>query len=161
MGNYGRLVLPPIELQRQNFKECCKLLGVKTQYQYPLENKQYNTQTELESSYSLPQEVFCIFNEKMDQKTAKRLGWNAEADTKASIISVPYDLENLQLGCLFEIPSTFDNTPGRKFRVIEMSAIMIYPASITCKLALEYETEMEKSDTEFFVNSNFNLLYEG
>jgi len=84
----------------------------------------------------------------------------AEVD-KASMISVPYDLENLQVGCLFEIPSAFDNTPGRKFRVAEMSAVMIYPASITCKLVLEYENTMEKAEVELFNNSNFNLLNEG
>ena len=75
-----------------------------------------------------------------------------------TVISVPYDLENLQIGCLFEIPSAYDNTPGRKFRVVEMYTIPIYPASITCRLALEYESQVSQADTKMFVNTDFNLL---
>jgi len=112
----------------------------------------------LDTSYSDPIRVGCIFNDNVDQKTAKRLGWNSELDTNATMISVPYDLLNLQVGCLFEIPSAFDNAPGRLFRVVEMSAIAIYPASITCRLVPEYKTTMELADTHVFTNSNFNLL---
>lgn len=156
--DYGRLVQPNVQLQRRYFNEMVTLRGVFCEYQYPLQNKQYTTQGELDTSYSNPLRVGCIFNENIDQKTAKRLGWNAELQDQASLISVPYDLENLQIGCLFKIPSAFDNTQGRKFRVVEMSAIPIYPASITCRLVPEYETTVEKADTELFVNSDFNLL---
>ena len=75
-----------------------------------------------------------------------------------SVISVPYDLENLQVGCLFKIPSAFDGAEGRLFRVVEMYSIAIYPASITCRLVPEYKTTMERSETEMFVNTDFNLL---
>ena len=156
--DYGRLVQPNVQLQRRYFNEMVTLRGVFCEYQYPLQNKQYTTQGELDTSYSEPLRVGCIFNENIDQKTAKRLGWNAELQDQASLISVPYDLENLQIGCLFKIPSAFDKTQGRKFRVVEMSAIPIYPASITCRLVPEYETTVEKADTELFVNSDFNLL---
>ena len=156
--DYGRLVQPNVQLQRRYFNEMVTLRGVFCEYQYPLQNKQYTTQGELDTSYSEPLRVGCIFNENIDQKTAKRLGWNAELQDQASLISVPYDLEKLQIGCLFKIPSAFDKTQGRKFRVVEMSAIPIYPASITCRLVPEYETTVEKADTELFVNSDFNLL---
>ena len=156
--DYGRLVQPNVQLQRKYFNEMVTLRGVFCEYQYPLQNKQYTTQGELDTSYSEPLRVGCIFNENIDQKTAKRLGWNAELQDQASLISVPYDLENLQIGCLFKIPSAFDKTQGRNFRVVEMSAIPIYPASITCRLVPEYETTVEKADTELFVNSDFNLL---
>lgn len=156
--DYGRLVQPNVQLQRKYFNEMVTLRGVFCEYQYPLQNKQYTTQGELDTSYSNPLRVGCIFNENIDQKTAKRLGWNAELQDQASLISVPYDLENLQIGCLFKIPSAFDNTQGRKFRVVEMSAIPIYPASITCRLVPEYKTTMEKAETEMFVNTDFNLL---
>lgn len=156
--DYGKLNQPNVKLQRKYFNEMVTLRGVFCQYQYPLQNKQYNTQGELESSYSDPIRVGCIFNDNVDQKTAKRLGWNSELDTNATMISVPYDLINLQVGCLFEIPSAFDNAPGRLFRVVEMSAIAIYPASITCRLVPEYKTTMELADTHVFTNSNFNLL---
>lgn len=156
--DYGRLVQPNVQLQRRYFNEMVTLRGVFCEYQYPLQNKQYTTQGELDTSYSDPLRVGCIFNENIDQKTAKKLGWNAELQEQASLISVPYDLVNLQVGCLFKIPSAFDCTQGRKFRVVEMSAIPIYPASITCRLVPEYETTVEKAETQLFVNSDFNLL---
>ena len=73
-------------------------------------------------------------------------------------ISVPYDLENLQIGCLFKIPSAYDSTEGRLFRVVDMSAIAMYPASITCRLVQEYESTMTLAETHVFNNSDFNLL---
>lgn len=160
--DYGLLVNPDTKIQRMYFKEMVRLLGINTQYQYPLSNKDYNLQGELTcNKYSEPEKVGCIFEEHIQQKTAKLLGWNAEQETSAAIIHVPYDLKELQLGCLFTIPSAFDNTPGRIFRVTKLYATMIYPASITCELAPEYETWMAKEDTETFTNTNFNVLYEG
>ena len=38
------------------------------------------------------------------------------------------------------MPSGLDTSKGRVFRVISMSNIMIYPASIACEIALEYES---------------------
>lgn len=156
--DYGILISPPVELQRRYFKEMVTLRGVFCKYQYPLQNKQYTTQGELDTSYSDPIKVGCIFNENLDQKTAKKLGWNAELQDQMSVISVPYDLENLQVGCLFEIPAAFDGAEGRLFRVVEMYSIAIYPASITCRLVPEYKTTMERAETEMFVNTDFNLL---
>lgn len=159
--DYGLLVNPDIKLQRSYFKEMVKLLGVITKYQVPLSDKKYTLQGELESNYSESINVGCIFEEHIQQNTAKLLGWNAEQMSNAAIIHVPFDLKDLQVGCLFTIPSAFDNTPGRVFRVTKLHAQMIYPASITCELVPEYETKMPKSDTELFVNTDFNVLYEG
>ena len=156
---YGLLNQAPVELHRKYFKEMVNLRGVFCKYQYPIA-KQYTTQGELDSGYSQPEKVGCIFNENVDQKTCHKLGWNVELDTSATMISVPYDLKNLQVGCLFEIPSAFDSSDGRLFRVVEMSAIAVYPASITCRLVPEYKTTMAKAETELFENSNFNLLYQ-
>lgn len=158
--NYGLLNQPDVNLQRKYFEEMVSLRGVFCDYQFPLKDKQYTTQGELNTSYSEPIKVGCIFNQNIDAKTQKKLGWNAELQTEVSIISVPYDLEGLQVGCIFGIPSPFDNTEERLFRVVEMSAIPAYPASITCRLVPEYKTQMESSDTEIFVESNFNLLNE-
>ena len=72
--DYGILISPPVELQRRYFKEMVTLRGVFCKYQYPLQNKQYTTQGELDTSYSDPVKVGCIFNENIDQKTAKKLG---------------------------------------------------------------------------------------
>ena len=74
----------------------------------------------------------------------KRAGWVAELQEGSSIIHVPYDLPDLQVGALFEVPSGLDNGKGRLFRVISLSNIMIYPASIACEIALEYESNDEQ-----------------
>lgn len=154
---YGLLNQPPVELQRKYFKEMVSLRGIFCKYRYPIA-KQYTLQGELDSNYSEPTIVGCIFNENVDQKTTHKLGWVVELDTAVTTISVPYDLENIQVGALFEIPSAFDDAPGRLFRVVEMSTIAIYPASITCRLVPEYESSVERSDIEQFNNSDFNLL---
>jgi len=72
--DYGLLVQPNVKLQRRYFNEMVTLRGVFCEYQYPLQNKQYTTQGELDTSYSSPIRVGCIFNENIDQKTAKKLG---------------------------------------------------------------------------------------
>ena len=156
--NYGILNQTPVNLHRRYFEDMVKLRGVFCQYQFPLQNKQYTVQGELSSSYSEPISVGCIFNDHIDQKTAKKLGWDSELQDQMTAISVPYDLENLQIGCLFKIPSAYDSTEGRLFRVVDMSAIAMYPASITCRLVQEYESTMTLAETHVFNNSDFNLL---
>lgn len=76
----------------------------------------------------------------------------------SSIIHVPYDLEHLQVGCLFIIPSGIDNAEGRLFRVISMQNSMIYPASITCEIAPEWEDIDEKVLHTDFKNDTMTLL---
>ena len=87
----------------------------------------------------------------------KKLGWVAEEDENATIISVPYDLKGLQVGALFIVPSGLDRAEGRLFRVAEMSNIPIYPASITCKLVPEFEDTFSSSQYNHS-HSSFNLL---
>lgn len=86
------------------------------------------------------------------------MGWVAELQESSSIIHVPYDLENLQVGCLFIVPSGLDNAQGRLFRVISMNNIMIYPASIACEIAPEYENIDETNLFNDFDNVNLSLL---
>lgn len=76
------------------------------------------------------------------------------------MIHLPYDLHDLQVGCLVEVPSAFDGASSRLFRITKLNAIMIYPASIACEIVPEYKSEFEKSDQNVFVNTNFNLLNE-
>ena len=158
--DYGLLLNTDIKIQRKQFKEMVSLLGVYVQYEAPV-NKQYTLSGEVKSQFKEPIKVGCIFNENIDQKTAHVLGWDHELTERAAIIHVPYDLEDLQIGALFTVPSAFDNTPGRKFRVTKLSAIQIYPASIACEIVPEFENTMAQSETTMFANSNFNLLYEG
>lgn len=74
------------------------------------------------------------------------------------MIHVPYDLHDLQVGALFIIPSGIDNAEGRVFRVISMQTVMVYPASITCEIAPEYEDIDERNLINDFRNDDMTLL---
>ena len=91
-------------------------------------------------------------------KTLKKMGWVAELQEGSSVIHVPYDLEGLQAGALFEVPSGIDTAKPRLFRVISMQNIMVYPASIACEIAPEYRDTDEKTLVEDFTKTNFNML---
>ena len=148
-------------LHRKYFKEFARLRGISSMYQFPLKDKDLSTQGELISRYSAPQEVWCVLNENIDQKTSQRLGWNAEQLDSLVLLSVPYDLPELQVGALFTIPAGVDGGKDRLFRVAEMSTIQLYPASVTCRVMPEYETQVEKSELRDFKTTTFNLLREG
>ena len=157
-SNYGLLInKEDILLQRQYFKELVSLLGVQVKHRAPRPDKTYTTYAEIQSNYFEPETVGCIFSEHIDQRTMKKLGWNAELTPEAALISVPYDLNGIQQGSLFYVPSAFDNTQDRLFRVVEISSIMIYPASLTCKIVPEYESTFSQNLFDHKRNS-FNLL---
>jgi hypothetical protein len=121
-----------------------KLLGINCKYRAPLANKVTDIYGDLSTGYDDEIIVGCLFEEHPNQKSLKKAGWVAELQEGSSIIHVPYDLPNLQIGALFEVPSGLDNGKGRLFRVIRMSNIMIYPASIACEIALEYDSNDEQ-----------------
>lgn len=155
---YGLLInQKDILLQRKYFEELVLMVGVNVIHRAPRPSKHYTTYSEIESNYYEPVSVGCIFDEHPNQRTMKKLGWNSELTENASLISVPYDLEGLQQGSLFIIPSAFDNTKGRLFRVVEITGIMIYPCSLTCKLVPEFENTFTKDHYNHQHNS-FNLL---
>lgn len=157
----GVLLTRDALLHRKYFNEFCRLRGISSMYQYPLKDKTLTTQGEMETRYSKPQEVWCILNENVDQKTMVKLGWNAEQVDSLILLSVPYDLPELQSGCLFTIPAGIDNAKDRLFRVVDMSTVQLYPASVTCRIMPEYQTEIEKAELKDFKTSSFNLLREG
>lgn len=159
MENYGLLLNDNIKINRMYFKQMLKLLGINVIYRAPRKNKSWTTYGEIDSNYQEPISTSCIFDQHPDQKTMKKLGWVAELQENASLISVPYDLPDIQVGALFIIPSGIDNSEGRLFRVSEMSTIMIYPASITCQIVPEYEDNFDKSLYDH-TNNSFNLLNE-
>ena len=86
------------------------------------------------------------------------LGWNAETNDTTTIIHVPYDLPNLQAGCLFILPAGLDNAQPRIFKVLRMSNIAIYPASISCEIGLMYFNDYIPSNVNDFTQSTFNVL---
>ena len=154
---YGALLTPDIKLHRTYFKEMCSLIGIKVIYRAPRPSKTYTTYAEIDSNYCEPQLVGCIFEEHPEQQTLKKLGWMAELQEDASIIHVPYDLHDIQQGALFILPSAIDNAKGRLFRVVKLSTIMIYPASISCMIVPEYEDTFSINQFEH-KHTNFNLL---
>ncbi len=157
-NKYGVLLTPDIKLHRKYFDELVGLIGITLYYRAPKPNKTYTFYGEIDSNYQEPEAVGCIFDEHPDQQTLKRLGWVAELQEGASIVSVPYDLHDLQQGSLFYLPSGLDNAPPRLFRVTKMSTIMVYPASITCELVPEYPTELPVSLVTDFKGRDFTLL---
>jgi hypothetical protein len=143
--DYGLLLVgKDIKLHRMWFKQMVSLHGVNCKYRAPLKNKEYDLRGDLQTGYKPEIIVGCLFVEHSDQKSLKKAWWVAELQEGSSIIHVPYDLPDLQAGALFEVPSGLDNGKGRVFRVISMSNIMIYPASIACEIALEYESNDEQ-----------------
>ena len=155
----GKLLTPDIKLHRKYFNEMVKLLGIQVVYYAPRPDKHWTTYAEIESNYEKPIYVGCIFTEHIDQKTMKKLGWVSELSENASLIHVPYDLPNIQVGALFEIPSGLDDGENRLFRVTELTNSMIYPSSIMCQLVPEYKNTYEPALNDFR-NSSFNLLRE-
>lgn len=149
-----------IELNRKYFTQMTNLLGINVLYRAPRESKTYNDYAELDSTYYEPIIVGVIYDEHPTQKTMKKLGWNHELADTTTIIHVPYDLEKIQTGALFIIPSGLDNTEGRVFRVVRMTNIAIYPASIACELSPVLKNEMKLNETKDFSESNFNVLQE-
>lgn len=133
-----------IQLHRSYFKEMTRLLGINCKYRAPLPNKVKDIHGDLQTGYGPEMIIGCVFEEHPDQKSLRKAGWVAELQEGSSVIHVPYDLPGLQVDALFEVPSGLDDGKGRLFRVISMSNIMIYPASISCEIALEYESNDEQ-----------------
>lgn len=159
-SKYGLLLNSDIKLHRQYFKEMCKLLGIQVIYRAPRKDKHYTTYAEIESNYQAPKLIGCIFDEHPTQQTLHKLGWSSELQESSSIIHVDYDLEGLQQGALFVIPSGIDDGKGRLFRVVKISNSIVYPASVTCEIIPEYEDTIETSQVEDYKHSSFNLLNE-
>ena len=147
-----------IKLHRMWFKQFLTLHGLNIIHRAPRPGKTYNGYGELDTFYSDPVQTACIYDEHPNQKSMKKLGWNAELQDNPIIVHVPYDLKDLQAGSLFIIPSGLDNTEPRMFRVIQLSNIAIYPCSIACELGLEWKTDQPKSEVNDFSTSNFNVL---
>lgn len=154
---YGILLTPDAKLQRNYFKEMCKLIGINCIYRAVKPGKKYTTYAELDTNFEKPQLIGCIFDEHPTQQTLKKIGWVSELQENSSIIHIAYDTPGLQQGCLFTLPSGLDDGRGRLFRLVKISTIMVYPASIACELVPEYENTYTESLNDF-KNSSFNLL---
>lgn len=156
---YGLLINPDAKLHRKYFNEFVKLQGIYVLYRSPKEDKHYTTYNEIQSNYNEPILIGCIFDEHPTQKTLRKMGWAAELQENASIIHVPYDLQGLQQGALFIIPSGLDDGKGRLFRVVSLSNSIVYPASITCEIVPEYYDSFSE-DSDIHSHDGINLLNE-
>ena len=148
-----------IKLHRKYFSEMVKLHGIQVLYRAPRKGKQYNDYGELDTYYYEPIKVGCIFHEYPTQYTMRKLGWNSELSKNNSLIEFPYDLEGLQAGALFIIPSGIDNAQGRVFRVLQMSTNSVCPSSVTCEIGPVFKNDFQKESLDF-TTENFNLLVE-
>ena len=148
-----------IKLHRHYFIEMTRLIGINVVYRAPRPDKHYNGYGELDSFYYEPVVTGCIFDEHPTQWTMRKLGWNSELSDSLSIIHIPYDLPNIQVGALFIIPSGLDNAEGRMFRVTRMSTISVYPASIACEIGPMWENTNQVTDINF-KDQNFTMLSE-
>ena len=148
-----------IKLHRKYFDEMCRLLGIQVIYRAPREDKHYSGYGELESFYYEPILTGCIFTDHVNQWTMKKLGWNSELQENNAIINLPYDLPKLQVGALIIVPSGIDGAEGRVFKIIRMSNIQVYPASIACEIGPMYVNTSEKAEEEHR-NDNFSVLAE-
>lgn len=146
-----------IKLNRLYFKQTCKLIGIQVIYRAPMPNKTWDGYGELDGSFYPPEIVGCLFTEHPNQKTMKKLGWIAELQENSSIIEVPYDLKNLQIGALFILPGALDGAKGRVFKVISMETIGVYPASILCEIAPVYEDSFDRRKIPH-TDDDMNLL---
>jgi hypothetical protein len=158
-NDYGLLMGKDIKLFRNWFKEMTKLRGINCIYRAPKPGtKNYDRHGDLDADYEKPVVVGVIFENHPDQKTLKKMGWITEIQDSSSMIHVPYDLPGLERGALFIVPSGLDNAEGRLFRVINMQNIMMYPASIACEIAPEWEDVEADSTTKDFTDRNFAAL---
>ncbi len=147
-----------IKLYRLYFKQMTKLIGIKVEYRAPRENKEYTIHGELDTLYYDPIYVDVIFEEHPKQSTCKKMGWNSEVVEGNTLMVVPYDLPKLQTGSLFNIPSAFDNTQSRMFRVVKMQVVPVYPSEITCELQPVIASNSCMTEARDFSKSNFNAM---
>ena len=154
-----------MKFYRKYFEELVRLQGIKVVYYAPRPDKHYTIHGELMSNYQDPEVVGCIFQEYPDQRSLRKRGWVVELQEGSSLISVPYDLHDLQRGALFAIPSGIDNAQGRLFRVESLLTTMIYPSSVTCEIVPEWEDTIpdnklnrQQGDFQFLAQEDPNVF---
>ena len=148
-----------IELYRAWFNQMVELLGINVLYRAPRKkDKTYDLHGELDTLYCEPIMVGSVFEEYTNQKTMKKLGWNAERDETHPTIQVAYDVPGLESGGLFIIPSGLDNAEGRVFKILDMHTAPVFPFCVVCKLGPVLKSDFERSQLTDFTHTDFNVL---
>ena len=116
----------------------------------------------MDANYYPPILIGCIFDEHPTQRTLKKMGWVSELNENSSFIHVDYDLEGLQQGGLFIVPSGLDKGKGRIFRIVRMSTGIVYPSSVTCEIVPEYIDNFDKivdaSPEAIIESEDYNIM---
>lgn len=132
----GDLFRNDAEIYRKFFKEQARLLGIKVQYQYPVDMEFTTHAQENPRGYSVPIEMDIIFDQSPKLKTMKKLGWVSEDPSdKPYLVQLPYDAPNLQAGCLVTLPSPIPGSQSRVFKITDIAVDQILPDSWYCKVA--------------------------
>jgi len=150
-----------IKLHRQWFKELCRMIGINILYKAPRKDKTYDLHGELLSHYSEPIKVGCIFEDHPTQQTMKRLGWTSELQESNSIIHLPDDLPDLQIGALVIVPSGQDSTKGRVFKIIKMSTIAVYSTTVACEIGPVFDSDAEPASSLDYSKTSNNFIRVG
>ena len=153
----GLLVQEDAKRLRAYFDEMAKLIGQHVLHKAPKPDKHYTDYTEIESNYGDWVETDVIFDEYPTQQTLKKIGWYSEGTETQPILHASWNLQHLQQGSLFLIPSGIDGAEGRLFRVTKMTNIMQFPDRCYCYLVPEYKTTNRKSQQDYS-NGGMNYL---
>lgn len=154
----GLLFNQDAKIYREFFKEQAKLLGIRVQYQYPVEMEFTIHGQEDPMGYSEPIELDIIFSESPKLKTLRKFGWVSEDPSdKPYLIQVPFDTPNLQKGCLVTLPVPLPLVEGRVFKITDISVDQILPDSYYCKVAPKME-KMDAIKPEEYKEKSFTYL---
>ena len=124
-------------------------------------SKSFTIHGEIRAIYSEPKLIYLIFQESPSMKTLRAIGWSSEDNSdgdKPYVIQIPFDTENLQVGCRVIIPfSAYDNYESKKvFRITKISIIAQFPDCYTCTIAPEFESDPLMTNSDYSnTNSNF------
>ena len=138
------------------FKEMVLLRGISVKYMYPLAESM-TIHSEIQSQFSEPVDIDCIFDDNPKIATLKRIGWVSEnADDKPYIVSLPIDTPHLQTKCRIMIPPVGQALPGRWFEVTSIHVNLEYPDCYVCTLAPVFEkAEPYKTNND---QTNYNYI---
>lgn len=157
-NDYGLLINQNIKLHRDWFKEMGRLIGIKFIYRAPRKSKEFDMHGDLDTNYETPITFYGILEEHPNQYSLRKAGWVTELQDNSLLLHVPYDLPGLEQGGLFMLPAGLDGAKSRCFRLLNLQNIMIYPASIVCEIAPEYEDTSPRDEILDFQQNNFTKL---
>lgn len=155
----GQLFSKDATIYRKFFKEQAKLLGIHVEYRYPIDMEFTTHAQENPKGYSEPQEVDIIFDSSPKLSTLRKLGWVSEDKSdKPYLIQAPFDIPNLQKGCLFILPSPEPLSESRVFKVVDIQVDQVMPDSWYCHVAPKLEEQYAIKTEEDYKDQSYSFL---